>query len=148
MTYAQFKTKVDDCRAGLAQLGVGRGDKVAIVSDNRPESLSPYIANVMIHGANKAYNVALVVPDAEALGRWAQENGASIGNAASNERVRALIAEEIKKHSSSFKNYERPEKFLLVTEDFTTDNGMLTPTLKLKRRNVLARYEQQLEALY
>ncbi len=37
---------------------------------------------------------------------------------------------------------------MLVREDFTTDNGMLTPTLKLKRRSVLARYEKQLEALY
>jgi len=37
MTYAQFRDQVDACRAGLAHLGVGRGDKVAIVSDNRPE---------------------------------------------------------------------------------------------------------------
>ena len=65
-----------------------------------------------------------------------------------NERVRELIADEIKKHSGSFKSYERPEKFVLVSEDFTVDNGMLTPTLKVKRRSVLARYEKQLEALY
>ena len=62
--------------------------------------------------------------------------------------MRALIADEIKKHSGAFKNYERPEKFVLVREDFTTDNGMLTPTLKLKRRAVLARYEKQLDDLY
>jgi len=65
-----------------------------------------------------------------------------------DERVRELIANEVKKHSGSFKGYERPQKFVLVSEDFTTDNGMLTPTLKLKRRSVLARYEKQLEALY
>ena len=69
-------------------------------------------------------------------------------NLAGNERVRALIASEIEKHSTSFKAYERPTKFILVGEDFTTDNGLLTPTLKLKRQNVLARYGQQLEALY
>jgi long-chain acyl-CoA synthetase len=106
--------------------------------------LSPYIANVMVHGANKPYNVALVVPDAEAVERWRREHG---GNA-SDDEIRALIAEEIKKHSGAFKNYERPEKFVLVREDFTTDNGMLTPTLKLKRRAVLARYEKQLDELY
>src|SRR5206468_1878516 len=67
--------------------------------------LSPFIANVMVHGANKPYNVALVVPDAEAVERWCREHG---GNA-SDDEIRALIAEEIKKHSGSFKNYERPE---------------------------------------
>jgi len=110
--------------------------------------LSPYIANVMVHGANKPFNVALIVPDAEAIGRWIQDNGVDACDVTKDERVRALIADEIKKHSGSFKSYERPEKFLLVSEDFTTDNGMLTPTLKLKRRSVLARYEKQLEALY
>ena len=40
------------------------------------------------------------------------------------------------------------QNFVLVLEDFTTDNGMLTPTLKLKRRVVLERYGQDLDALY
>jgi len=110
--------------------------------------LSPYIANVMLHGANKPFNVALIVPDAEAVGRWVRENGVGAGEVTNNERVRELIADEIKKHSGSFKSYERPEKFVLVSEDFTVDNGMLTPTLKVKRRSVLARYQKQLEALY
>ena len=110
--------------------------------------LSPYIANVMVYGANKPFNVALIVPDAEAVGRWVRENGVRANDVTNDERVRELIANEIEKHSRSFKRYERPEKFVLVREDFTTDNGMLTPTLKLKRRSVLARYEKQLEELY
>ncbi len=110
--------------------------------------LSPYIANVMVYGANKPFNVALIVPDAEAVGRWVRENGVGANDVTNDERVRELIANEVKKHSGSFKGYERPQKFVLVSEDFTTDNGMLTPTLKLKRRSVLARYEKQLEALY
>src|SRR6185503_7928382 len=49
--------------------------------------LSPYIANVMLHGANRPYNVALIVPDMEALGRWAKENGVTLNdNLAGNER--------------------------------------------------------------
>jgi long-chain acyl-CoA synthetase len=110
--------------------------------------LSPYIANVMLHGMNRPYNVALIVPDAEAVGRWLQENGTPVDDPTKDERVRRLIADEIKKHSTTFKGYERPEKFILVGEDFTTDNGLLTPTLKLKRQNVLARYGKDLEALY
>jgi long-chain acyl-CoA synthetase len=111
--------------------------------------LSPYIANVMIHGANKPYNVALVVPDKAALTKWAGESGVTLGDdIEKSEDVKKLIEEELKKHSESFKGFERPVKFALTFEDFTTDNGMLTPTLKLKRRNVLAKYEPALDALY
>ena len=55
---------------------------------------------------------------------------------------------ELEKYAVDFKGYEKPKDFAVVTEDFTTDNGMLTPTLKLKRRNVLAKYEGKLDALY
>jgi long-chain acyl-CoA synthetase len=110
--------------------------------------LSPYIANVMLHGANKPHNVALVVPDLEALKKWAGENAVELGNLSNSDRVRALLKDEIEKYGSEFKGYEKPKDFVIVAEDFTTDNGMLTPTLKLKRRNVLARYEQDLNALY
>jgi long-chain acyl-CoA synthetase len=110
--------------------------------------LSPYIANVMIHGANKPHNVALVVPDQEALKKWAGENGVELDNLSKSDKVRSLLKQELDKYGSDFKGYEKPRDFVVVSEDFTTDNGMLTPTLKLKRRNVLAKYEQALDALY
>jgi len=110
--------------------------------------LSPFIANVMIHGANKPYNVALVVPDKAALEKWATESGKSLGDVEKSDDVKKLIEDELKKYSKSFKGFERPEKFVLTSEDFTTDNGMLTPTLKLKRRSVLQKYESALDALY
>ena len=110
--------------------------------------LSPFIANVMIHGANKPFNVALVVPDPASLEKWATETGKSLGDVTKSDDVKQLIQEELKKYGKSFKGFERPEKFVLTSEDFTTDNGMLTPTLKLKRRNVLQKYEGALDALY
>jgi long-chain acyl-CoA synthetase len=110
--------------------------------------LSPFIANVMIHGANKPYNVALVVPDQPALEKWASENSVQLGSITDSEEVKKLIEKELAERSTSFKGFERPKKFMITTEDFTTDNGLLTPTLKLKRRNVLAKYEKDLDALY
>jgi long-chain acyl-CoA synthetase len=110
--------------------------------------LSPYIANVMVHGANRPHNVALIVPDAEALRKWAADAQVALGVVSENPRVRALIAAEITQFGKAFKGYERPERFAIVDEDFTTDNGMLTPTLKLKRRAVLEKYGALLDALY
>lgn len=110
--------------------------------------LSPYIANVMIFGANKPYNVALVVPDLPALKKWAAEGGVSLDDVGSSAPVRELLEGEIAAHSKSFKRYELPKKLVITGEEFTTDNGMLTPTLKLKRRNVLKVHGDAIEALY
>jgi long-chain acyl-CoA synthetase len=110
--------------------------------------LSPYIANVMIYGANKPHNVALVVPDSDALRTWAERQGIPLGDPRTNQQVRDLIRSEIETLSKDIKGYERVQDFVLVIEDFTTENGMLTPTLKVKRRVVLERYGKELDALY
>ena len=110
--------------------------------------LSPFIANVMIYGANKPHNVALVVPDPEVLKGWAAKEGVSLDDITHNERVHELIRKEIEAVSRDIKGYERVQEFVLASEDFTTDNGMLTPTLKLKRRVVMDRYGHDLDALY
>jgi long-chain acyl-CoA synthetase len=59
-----------------------------------------------------------------------------------------LSRSEMETLSKELKGYERVKNFIIALEDFTTDNGMLTPTLKLKRRAVLERYGSDLDALY
>lgn len=109
---------------------------------------SPFIANVLLYGANRPHNVALVVLDEPAVTEWARAQGLALGKLTEQEAVRELIAGELKRHAGNFKSFERPQAFVTVTEDFTIENGMITPTLKLKRRNVLAKYESTLAALY
>jgi long-chain acyl-CoA synthetase len=115
--------------------------------------LSQYIANVMVHGANKPFNVALIVPDMVELREWAKkpENGiAAIGDDAllNDAKVRNLVRQELETYSNDFKQFEKVLKFELISEDFTTVNDMLTPSLKLKRRNVLAKFGDKIENLY
>ena len=110
--------------------------------------LSPYIANVMLYGDNKPHNVALVVPDREALTRWAKQQGKTLGDPTNDPAVRELIKGELASHAQGFKSYERPKDFVIVNEDFTVESGLLTPKLSVKRKNVLARYGGALEALY
>jgi long-chain acyl-CoA synthetase len=112
--------------------------------------LSPYISNVMVHGMNREYNVAVVIPDYEALESWARERGLDPDPAslAKNDVLRSLIEEEVQRLSEDFKGYEKARKIFIGAEDFTTENGMLTPTLKLKRRVVQERYADAIESLY
>lgn len=111
-------------------------------------ALSPYIQSAMLYGANRPYNVALVVLDVQKLRAWARSQGVSAADLAQHPAVRALISDEIRQHAARLKGYERPRAFVLTLEPFTVENGMLTPTLKLKRRHALERYEAALEKLY
>ncbi len=115
--------------------------------------LSQYIANVMVHGANKPYNVALIVPDMAELREWAKkpENGisdTSDDGLLNDPKVKNLIRQEVEQYSADFKQFEKVLKFDLVKEDFTVNNNMLTPSLKLKRREVLKAFGERIERLY
>ncbi|MCB9707731.1 MAG: long-chain fatty acid--CoA ligase [Myxococcales bacterium] len=113
--------------------------------------LSPFILNAMVYGINRPYNVALIVADMDALGRWAtQHDLASHDPKAllSRDDVREVFRKEIAACLDKARSYEKVERFALVHEDFTTANGMLTPSLKLKRRVVLARFGDMLNVLY
>lgn len=112
--------------------------------------LSPFILNVMLYGDNRPYNVALVVIDVGAIRIWAKNNNVSIDerNITVDAAVKKLIEGELERVSTSFRGYERPRGFVLITDDFTIESGLLTPSLKLKRREAMARYGGVLQALY
>lgn len=112
--------------------------------------LSPYIANTFVFGDNKPYNVALVVPDMKELAEWAQHHGIHKRGSEllADDKVTALLRDEVDKHSAEFKQFEKIKKIKLIDEDFTQDNGMLTPKLSLKRRVVMQRWGEELEKLY
>jgi long-chain acyl-CoA synthetase len=110
--------------------------------------LSRYIANVLVYGENRPYTVALVVLDTEPLRRWAEQNHLELVDPTTDQRVRSLIDGEIRERSTGFKEYERTKAFALVAEDFSTDNGLLTPTLKIKRALAVRKFGATLAALY
>jgi long-chain acyl-CoA synthetase len=113
--------------------------------------LSPFILNALVYGDNKPYNVALLCADTNAVQKWAANEGlGSLSGEAllDNPRVRELFKKELDKHMAEFKGFEEVREFAVIGEDFTTDNDMLTPSLKVKRRKVMEKYGKTVEALY
>ena len=90
--------------------------------------LNESIKQSFVYGDKKNYLVAIVVTDEE-----------------SNKEKIKLIIENINKNLTLI---EKIKKFVLINEEFTIENGMLTPTLKLKRKEIIKNYKQQLENLY
>src|SRR5262249_27077785 len=96
---------------------------------------SPYIAQAFVHGLNKPYNVALLVADVAAVKAWCGAQGIGEVEAealVANAKVRELLADEVRALTSTFKGYERIERFHVVTEEFSLNNDMLTPSMKVK----------------
>ena len=115
--------------------------------------LSPFIADVMVCGEDREHNVALVVPDLAAVRAWAtraevpaaQQEGEALLR---QPTVIGKVAAEIQELSRGFRGYERIAAFSLLAEGFTQQNGMLTPSLKLKRRAIVARWREELDRLH
>jgi long-chain acyl-CoA synthetase len=113
--------------------------------------LSPWVENVLIYGEGRCHNICLVVPDFVKLAAWAAENGieGSPKELIADSRVRSMIGDSICAHlKHKVGSYEIPKNFILADEPFSVENGMLTQTLKLKRRKVVERYKNQIEAAY
>lgn len=111
----------------------------------------PYIENVMIYGENRPYNICVVIPDFQVLGKYAQEHGLPIDptELIKSKEVYDLITTEVSNVlKGKYGGYEIPRKFLLLSENFSVDDGTLTQTLKVKRRVVIKKIQDQIEALY
>jgi long-chain acyl-CoA synthetase len=113
--------------------------------------LLPIVANAMIYGEGKPYNICLVYPDFAFLAKFAREQGLPENpkEMSENKQVQEYVIGEINSAlKGRYGGYEIPKKFVFLTEDFTLENGMLTQTMKLKRRVVLEGYMKDIEALY
>lgn len=113
--------------------------------------LLPQVANAMIYGEGKPYNICIVIPDFEVLAKFAKENNLppEPEKLVKEKAVTDMIQKEIEAAlKGKFGGYEIPKKFLFAADDFTLENGMLTQTLKLKRRVVVKEYQSVIENLY
>lgn len=113
--------------------------------------LLPNVANAMLSGEGKGYNVCLVIPDFEVLTQYAEQNDLPTDpkQLIENEQVKSMMSAEITASlKKKYGGYEIPKKFIFIAEDFTIENNMLTQTMKLKRRVVFEKYNQEMEDLY
>lgn len=111
--------------------------------------LSPYITNAFVYGANRPYDVAVLALDVPHIREWAARNRVALDDDLTRDpKVIELIANEVEAHSTNLRSLERLHDFVLTAEEFTIENDLVTPTLKLKRRNIIARFGTALEELY
>lgn len=112
---------------------------------------SPLIETAVVIAERRNFPSALIVPDFAALGAWAQSEGINFaGNEelCADERVQDHMMGEVESLSDSMANYEKVKKIALIANEFSIDGGELTPTMKVRRREVDEKYARQIEGIY
>ena len=107
------------------------GDNISPVKIENELSNSKFIDQSIVYGDNKPYLVALLV---------LSEDNLNI--------TKDTIEKEVEIINKNLSRIENIKKFFIINEKFSIENGMLTPTLKLKRFKIIQKYKKEFEKLY
>lgn len=134
--------KIVDRKKEIIVLGNGKNVAPQMIENRLRES--PYIADAVAIGDGMDHISALVVPNFEALRRYAKEHGGaalSDQELIDSEPVRALIKSEIARINAGLADFERVKKHALLERPFSIEAGELTPSMKVKRRVINEKYK-------
>ncbi len=129
---------------------LSNGEKVPPADMENAIALDELIDQVMVIGEGKPYLSALVVPNPEALEKVARELHLDPANEAlyDDEHLREVLMEHIEERTRSFPGYARIRQIAVLPQPWTPDNGLMTPTLKLRRERILQQCHDLTERLY
>jgi long-chain acyl-CoA synthetase len=119
--------------------------------ENRLKTDCRYVSYAVMHGDRRPYCSALVALDKASLHQWARKHElpfVDYADLCDKPEVYRLIDDHIRQVNLTLPPFEQVRKFLIMTEEPTIANGLLTPSLKIKRDAVEALYGRRVDALY
>jgi long-chain acyl-CoA synthetase len=120
-----------------------------MVENKMKESI--FISNACVVGDGQKYAAALIVPNFDHLVSWMKIKKINLSDKneiIADERIIKRIRAEIDKLNTKLGEAEKVKKFELIAEEWTPDTGILSPTLKLKRRIINEKYKEEIEKLF
>lgn len=136
---------------------VGRKKEILITAGGKnvaPKNIeaalknNPLISEAVVIGDRRAYLTALVQVDPEALARFGEANALGAAVTTSDPKVRAELQKAVDACNELFARVEHVRKFKVLPRPLAIDSGELTPTLKLKRKNIYVNFAQEIEEMY
>ena len=112
---------------------------------------SPFIEQIVLIGDNLRFVSALIVPGFSKLKEWAKHHGieyTSNEDIIKNTMVVTMIADVVDEYNKLFNQVEQVKKFTLIPREFSIDRQEMTPKLSIRRKNILANFEKEIEAMY
>jgi len=105
----------------------------------------------MVHGDRRKYVTALITLNSESATRWARDNGVAFGSFAElsqRPELKARLQQTINALNAKQPTYSSIRKFAILDHDWSQETGEITPTLKVKRKVVTAKYKEILDGFY
>lgn len=141
--------KITDRKKEIFKTSGGKYVAPQIMENSFKESR--FIEQIMVIGENRKHPSALIVPSFEFLSDWCKRKGIKANSneeMVANQKVIDRIMEEVDEKNEAFGKWEQVKKIALLANEFTVDSGEITPTLKLKRKIILANNAETIESLY
>ena len=141
--------KITDRKKEMFKTSGGKYIAPQVIENQMKQSL--FIEQIMVVGAGRKMPTALIQPNVEYVLNWLKEKGiqcTSLVEAVQETQLTEAIQGEIDHHNQHFGSWEQIKKFQLTPEEWTIDDGHLTPTMKLKRKVIKDKYADLIESMY
>lgn len=141
--------KITDRKKEIFKTSGGKYIAPQVMENKFKESI--YIEQIMVLGEFKKHPSALIQPTFETLREYCDKNNLPAGSNEEmlrQEKVLQLFESEIEKYNAVFAQYEKIKKFRLIAQPWSIEEGELTPTLKLKRKVIMKKYEELVNDMY
>ncbi|MDT0691596.1 long-chain fatty acid--CoA ligase [Salegentibacter sp. F188] len=142
--------KITDRKKEMFKTSGGKYVAPQIIENTMKQSR--FIEQIMVIGEGEKMPAAFIQPNFEFVRDWAERKKVDVGDSnetlVKNSEVIARIQEEVDFYNTKFGHWEKVKKFELIPEVWGIDNDQLTPTMKLKRRNIKERYSDLYEKIY
>lgn len=109
--------------------------------------LSSFIEHVMVVGEYQDYLSALIVLNKDYVKKWAKKQSEQV-DLVKSEALHQIIRQHVDKFNESARDAHQVKKFLLLDDEWSIDGGELTPSMKLKRQNLIKRYQKEVQSFY
>ena len=115
---------------------------------------SKFIENIVVFGEGQKFAAALIDPDLNYMQAWKKSNNKknkkneNVSDELTDADVKSIIAGEVKKYNAFFGDTEQIKKFEIINDKWTVENGLMTPTLKVKRKVVQQRYKDLIDSMF
>ncbi len=114
---------------------------------------SSFIEQAMVLGEGRKFPAALIVPNYNNLLEWSRSAFPALANLSRLDFLNSLelkqkMGSELNRINQNFGSWEQIKKFIIVPDEMTVETGELTPTLKMKRKVILQKYDREIEEIY
>ncbi len=141
--------KITDRKKEMFKTSGGKYIAPQVIENAMKQSL--FIEQIMVVGESKKFPAAIIQPNFEAVENWAEKENIALPKLAAwpeHEAICAKILDEVNIINEQFGQWEKIKEIRITSEAWSVDDGLLTPTMKLKRKSIKKKYQKLYNSIY